>query len=105
MESMNESTDWGTATWRYWQKILNAEKARGRPQRTPVSVCARIVWERDGEEWISGQAIRLDPDDGTIFVELRDRRCRGWGVWLRPNDVWWEGKSRRGGATGRTNSL
>lgn len=42
--------DWGTATWRYWQKIGNEEDVcplfRNSP---PVPVRARIEWETDGE--------------------------------------------------------
>lgn len=84
--------DWGTATWRYWQKILNARPALGSFQnRPPAEVRARIVWERDGSEGVDGVATRLG-FDGAIFVELKDRRCSTIGVWLSPDDVWWPGK-------------
>jgi hypothetical protein len=84
--------DWGTATWRYWQKILNARPARGSFQnRSPRPVRARITWERDGQEGVAGVATRLG-FDGAIFVELKDRRCSTVGVWLSPDDVWWPGK-------------
>ena len=84
--------DWGTATWRNWQKILNARPARGSFQnRPPAEVRARIVWERDGSEGVDGVATRLG-FDGAIFVELKDRRCSTIGVWLSPDDVWWPGK-------------
>lgn len=89
---MIESEDYGTATWRYWQKIINDAGARGSFQsRPPVHVRARVVFERDGEVWIDGTAARLG-FDGAIFVEFRDRRCRPLGAWLSPDDVWWPGK-------------
>lgn len=89
--SMVDSEDWGTATWRYWQTMLNELPARDLPDRPTVPVRARIEWERDGIEWIDGQAKRLDPG-AAIYVELRDRRCNTLGAWLAPNDVWWPGK-------------
>lgn len=89
---MNESEDYGTATWRYWQKIRNDAGARGSYQdRPPMWVSARIVFERDGEVWLDGTATRLG-FDGAIFVESKDRRVQTIGVWLMPGDVWWEGK-------------
>lgn len=85
--------DYGTATWRYWQKIRNDAGARGSYQdRQPVPVRARVVFERDGTEWVDGTATRLG-FDGAIFVELNDRRCQAIGAWLSPGDVWREGKS------------
>lgn len=84
--------DFGTATWRYWQKIHNDAGVRSSfHSRPPVPVRARIEWERDGSEWIDGTALRLGLD-WAIFVELTDRRCMPVGVWLPPDDVWWEGK-------------
>ncbi|WGP05172.1 hypothetical protein QFE97_13790 [Bacillus subtilis] len=84
--------DFGTATWRYWQKIRNGAGARGSYRvRTPLQVRARIVFERDGEVWLDGTATRLG-FDGAIFVESKDRRGRTIGVWLMLDDVWWDGK-------------
>ena len=71
-----------------YQRVLNALPARDRPLRSRVPVRARVVWEDDGEEWVSGEAARLDRGVG-IFVELADRRCRFTGVWLRYEDVDW----------------
>lgn len=91
-QSMIESEDYGTATWRYWQEIRNAAGARPSFQdRPPLQVRARIEWERDGIEGVDGMATRLG-FDGAIYVELKDRRCSTLGVWLSPDDVWWEGK-------------
>lgn len=73
------------------QAALNALPFRDRPMRPPVPVRARIVWEHDGETWLDGQARRLDPGLA-IFVEIRDKRCQFTGLWLAPDDVWWEGK-------------
>lgn len=75
-----------------WQSILNALPARDKPARTKLAVRARLVWEQDGEEWKTGNALRLDPGGPAIFIELSDKRCKFTGVWLHPDDVWWEGK-------------
>ncbi|WP_210602892.1 hypothetical protein [Brevibacterium oceani] len=84
--------DYGTATWRYWQKIQNDTGVRSSFRtRPPVPVRTRIEWERDGTEWLEGTATRLG-FDGSIFVELTDIRCSIIGVWLLPGDVWWPGK-------------
>lgn len=73
------------------QHVLNALPARDKPNRPPLPVRARLVWETDGEERVDGRATRLDPA-GAIFVELADPRCWFIGVWLHPDDVWWPGK-------------
>lgn len=86
---MIESINWGTATWQYRQDILNALPARELPDRPIIAVRARIVWATDGEEWLAGEALRLDPDKA-IYVRLHDRRCPTLGAWLHPADVWWE---------------
>lgn len=84
---MNEFTDWGTAKWRYWQKIGNEVGARASfRNRPPVPVRVRIEWADDGEEWVDGTATRKGFDDA-IYVEIRDRRCSTLGAWLRPEDV------------------
>ena len=84
--------NYGTATWRYWQKILNdAGPRRTYRARPPVLVRARLLFELDGAVWIGGTATRLG-FDGAIFVENTDRRCQTIGVWLSPVDVWWAGK-------------
>lgn len=73
------------------QHVLNGLGARDRPERPKVQVSARVIWEIDGEEWVVGDALRLDPGVA-IFVQFADPRCKFTGVWLGPNDVWWEGK-------------
>lgn len=72
-----------------WQKILNQDwpaNARViRDQAQPIPVRARIVWERDGEEWIEGRAVRWTRSH--VFVAFGDERWQVLGVWLRPGDV------------------
>lgn len=88
-----KTDEYGTATWRYWQKTRNDAGVRASYRdRPPVPVRARVVFERDGEVWLDGTATRLE-FDGAIFVELRDRRCQAIGAWLPPDDVWWEGRT------------
>ncbi len=92
IEHIIEYEDYGTAAWRYWQKIRNDAGARGSFQsRPPVPVRAHVMFERDGEVWLDGTAPRLG-FDGAIFVEIKDRRVQAIGAWLPPDDVWWEGK-------------
>lgn len=74
------------------QDILNSLPARDRPARKRVPVRARIMWERDGEEWIDGHALRLDENGPAIYVEFGDKRKKFTGVWLHPDDVQWDGK-------------
>jgi hypothetical protein len=81
--------------WSLLQKILNerwplhdgsGEHARGIPdQPTGISVDARVVWERDGEEVVSGKARRWI--NAYVFVAFHDPRWHGSGVWLRASDV------------------
>ena len=85
--------DYGTSTWRYWQKIGNEERARPSfRDRPPVPVRARVEWERDGTKGVDGMATRIGFDEA-IYVAIRGRRCSTLGAWLMPDDVWWEGKS------------
>lgn len=51
-----------------------------------IPVRVRVVWERDGEEWIDGVARRWDAEH--VYVEcLDERRLSGNGVWVAPSDV------------------
>ena len=45
----------------------------------------RIVWQRDGEEWINGVARRWDSEH--VWVEFGDMRNVTSGAWVRPVDV------------------
>ena len=60
--------------------------ARGIPdQPHPITVRARVIWEKDGEEWITGRATRWTQT--SVFVVLADSRSHAIGVWLSPDDV------------------
>ncbi len=52
----------------------------------PIAVTVRIVWDRDGEEYVAGEAIRWDAHH--VYVRINDVRCDGNGVWLKPADVY-----------------
>jgi hypothetical protein len=71
------------------QRVLNERfprDARDIPdQRHPIPVRARVVWERDGEEWVDGDATRWT--DRVVFVELDDPRHATFGVWVVLGDV------------------
>lgn len=69
------------------QRILNGLRPRYAPDRTPLPCRARIEWEPDGEECITTIAIRYDPKDDAVFVDLPDERNELTGVWLRRSDV------------------
>lgn len=76
---------------RSWQQILN-EHWPPNPvsfrRRDPIPVRVRVVWERDGEEYVRGLALRWDANH--VYVEWRDSmggRAIGNGVWLKPSDV------------------
>ena len=65
------------------QAILNALTAQ-MPRHTfssPVPVVVRIVWERDGEEYIQTVALAWTGRDG--YVRMPDRRYRFTACWLR----------------------
>jgi hypothetical protein len=71
-----------------WQAALN-ERFPRRPRHIPdrpepIAGEARIVWERDGEEWVPARAIRWDRDH--VLVAVDDLRCDKIGFWLAPRD-------------------
>lgn len=69
------------------QRITNALPPRYAPDRSPLPCRARIVWETDGEETVTTKALRYDPKDDAVFVDLPDARNQLTGVWLRRRDV------------------
>jgi len=89
--------------WSKNQKVLNEHwpqtdrrgqlHARDVPdQKHPIAVRVRVVWERDGEEWIEeGMARRWTHARGrtraSVYVTFDDERLRGSGVWVAPSDV------------------
>ncbi len=72
----------------HWQRALNerfpphARRLVDRPH--PIRGRARVVWERDGEVWVPGVAIRWDRHH--VLVRINDARCSTAGVWLPPTD-------------------
>jgi hypothetical protein len=72
-----------------WQKALNERfppNARWIPdQPNPIKVRVRIEWERDGEEWVPGTAIRWDRRH--VLVRIGGRRYATIGFWMPPEDV------------------
>jgi hypothetical protein len=72
------------------QEVLNHHwpaHPRGLRTHEPgVPVRARIIWKRDGEEYIDGVARRWD--DAHVYVEVKDVRSAVNGVWLKPQDVY-----------------
>lgn len=75
---------------RFYQKALNEQwppgtQARTIPDRDPIAVWARVVWERDGELWVAGEAVKWDQRH--VLVAIHDPRVQTRGFWLRPADV------------------
>jgi hypothetical protein len=61
--------------------------ARGVPDhKNPIQVRVRIVWERDGEEWIE-EAIARRWTKTAVYVTFDDDRLQISGVWVTPTDV------------------
>jgi len=82
--------------WGLFQKVLNERwplrdrrgdrHALGIPdQPVGLVVDARVIWERDGEEIVNGQARRWI--NAYVYVAFSDPRLHGTGVWLRASDV------------------
>lgn len=75
-----------------WQTVLNMHwPRRPRAFRTHwpgIPVHVRIIWQRDGVEYLPGTARRWDA--GHVYVEVPDHdgRLRGNGVWVKPADVY-----------------
>jgi hypothetical protein len=77
-----------SASWRSWQRVLNERwppDPRDVPEREAIPVRVRVVWERDGEEWVDGLACRWTRE--RVYVELRDVRSMTLGVWVSASDV------------------
>lgn len=73
-----------------WQAVVNEHwppspiQLKDRDRAIPVR--ARIVWERDGEQYLDGLAKRWDAEH--VYVEIVDVRLRTNGAWLKPSDVY-----------------
>ncbi|WP_108495347.1 hypothetical protein [Promicromonospora sp. AC04] len=70
-----------------WQRITNAyEIPPRRSQRDcQIAVAARLVWERDGVEFLDTTAYAWSGD--LVLVEVLDHRIRSNGVWVHKSDV------------------
>jgi hypothetical protein len=80
-----------------WQRALNEHwpfvdskgqrHARGVPdQKNPIPVRVRVVWQRDGEQWIE-EAMARRWTKTAVFVTFDDERLQISGVWVAPADV------------------
>jgi hypothetical protein len=73
-----------------WRDVLNMhwppEPTVFRRRDKGIAVRVRIVWDRDGEEYVEGVATRWDADH--VYVEVIDKRLQGNGVWVKPCDVY-----------------
>lgn len=71
-----------------WQEITNERPIPPRRLQHDcnVPVRARIVWERDGEEFLDTIAYAWGPHD-VVLVEVLDERRRTNGVWLHVSDA------------------
>ncbi|TDE12638.1 hypothetical protein [Jiangella asiatica] len=75
-----------------WQRVLN-EHWPAQPgdfeDRSPgIPVRARVVWETDGEEYLSGLAVRWDRDHVYVRLHQHGGRLSAAGVWLKPADIY-----------------
>jgi hypothetical protein len=76
-----------TMAWSAGQVIVNAIEAKVPTHRLepPVPISARVLWDRDGEEWIETEA--LGWTGGEVYVRMSDPRYRLRAVWLDAADV------------------
>ncbi len=65
-----------------WPPDNGARTAQDRPA---IDARARIVWERDGEEWIEGTVTRWHGQH--VFFRFNDPRAQLPFMWLRAEDV------------------
>jgi hypothetical protein len=56
-----------------------------RLHRDPIAVMVRVVFERDGETWIEGSAMRWDRT--RVCVTVNDVLLSSGYVWVRARDV------------------
>jgi len=78
-----------------WQEVLNQSwplvdehgkrHARGIPNRDPIAVRVRVVFDGDGETWLDGQAVRWH--NQSVMVEVDDPRLQTRRVWVDAGDV------------------
>lgn len=80
---LNTSWPQKDKTGHHARDIKHAQLPDGKPWRIPVTV--RIVWEKDGEEFVEGIADRWTKSHA--HVEVSDRRLHIPGVWVLARDV------------------
>jgi hypothetical protein len=74
--------------WSPGQVIVNstgAKEPRRRLEPPPVPIRVRILWDRDGEEWI--ETVALGWTGREVHVRMSDPRYRLRAVWLDAADV------------------
>ncbi len=71
------------------QAILNERPIPPRrlqhQECTPIPVRVRLVWERDGEQWVDTRA--RDWVGRDVLCDVNDRRWPVGGVWLDAGDM------------------
>lgn len=88
MSDVRDSFWWEELAPGEQQEVENEEWPPGETARflrdhTRIEVEARVVWARDGEEWVRGHVTRwVRP---VVLVELHDRRRHR--VWLPAGDI------------------
>jgi len=83
-----DRSKWQRARNEHWPFVDRdgQRHARGVPdQKNPIPVRVRVVWDRDGEEWIDGGARRWTQT--AVLVTFDDHRLQVGGVWVVPSDV------------------
>ncbi len=72
------------------RRVLNTHWPRAplafRTHRPGIAVTVRIVWDRDGEQYMRASAVRWSREH--VYVEFVDQRLDGNGVWVKPEDVY-----------------
>lgn len=79
-----------TKPWNFYhQRILNAHEVPPHSAQVDLHPCvpvrARIVWEKDGVEYMETTAYAYS--GRLILVHTNDRRNHGTGVWLSVEDA------------------
>lgn len=78
---MNESADWGTATWKYWQGIVNALPARDCPSRPLCQFASEsygLLTVRSGSTVRQNDWIRDERSMFASMIGVVRFSVRGW---------------------------
>lgn len=71
-------------SWPY-RRPDGSTHAIGIPTRPGIDVDVRIVWKRDGEQWVPGVADRWTQPH--VHVSVSDERLPVPGIWVLARDV------------------